>query len=157
MPMKIAGTAPKNACTSTTPAEDGMCSSHFCGITAEQLGAAMDPESPCGAPEQACEQGGTLAKKVTDCSIEEKSKINNLGKTNEQLRPLVQACVYKDAEIKQTVTTECLGCFLDVAECAGEKCLTDCLVGTASQCDACRIRNGCEQPLFACAGLPNPL
>jgi hypothetical protein len=155
--VEIAGTAPKAKCTSTTPAADGMCSSHFCGISEEDLATGMDPKSPCGTAALACEQGAVLAKQVTDCSIKVKAMATNLGKTNEQLRPSVQDCVYEDAEIKANTNDECLGCFLDVAECAGDKCLTECLVGTPAQCDACRISKGCEEPLFDCAGLPNPL
>jgi hypothetical protein len=151
----IKGSAKKAGCSSTQAAEDGMCSSHFCGITEEQLASASDPESVCGPPATACEEGGRLAKSVTDCSIQVKA--TNFGKTNEQLRPLVQACVYKDAEIKAKVNTECLGCFLAVAECAGEKCLVECLTGSPAVCDKCRIDKGCEAPLFECAGLPNPL
>ncbi|MET0339376.1 MAG: hypothetical protein ABW252_00155 [Polyangiales bacterium] len=155
--IEIAGTAPKAKCTSTTAAKGGMCSSHFCGITEEQLGSAMSPSSPCGTAALACEQGAVLAKKVTDCSITTKAMASNLGKSNAQLRPLVQDCVFEDEEIKSNTNEECLGCFLNVAECAGDKCLTECLVGTPAQCDACRISKGCEEPLFDCAGLPNPL
>lgn len=151
----IKGSAKKAGCSSTQAAKNGMCSSHFCGITEEQLASATDPASVCGDPSTACEEGGRLAKSVTDCSIQVKA--TNLGKSNEQLRPLIQTCVYKDAEIKEKVNTECLGCFLAVAECAGENCLVECLTGSPAQCDKCRIDKGCEAPLFECAGLPNPL
>jgi len=153
--VDIAGSASRNHCLSTSPAENGMCSSHFCGVTEEQLAAAISADSVCGDAATTCEEGGRLAKKVTDCSIEVKA--TNLGKSNEQLRPVVQACVYKDAEFKARVNEECLGCFLDVAECAGDKCLVQCLTGSPAVCDKCRIDQGCEKPLFKCAGLPDPL
>jgi hypothetical protein len=151
----ISGSAKTAGCSSISAAEDGMCSSHFCGVTEEQLSAVASPDSVCGDVVTACEQGGKLAKAVTDCSIQVKA--SNLGKTNEQLRPLVSTCVYKDAELKEKVGTECLGCFLTVAECAGDKCLVQCLTGTQAACDKCRIDKGCEQPLFECVGLPSPL
>lgn len=151
----ISGSAAKAGCSSISTPEDGMCSSHFCGVTEEQLSAAASPDSVCGDAATACEQGGKLAKAVTDCSIQVKA--TNLGKSNEQLRPLVAECVYKDAELKEKVGTECLGCFLTVAECAGDKCLVQCLTGSQATCDKCRIDKGCEQPLFECVGLPNPL
>jgi hypothetical protein len=76
--------------------------------------------------------------------------------TNEMLRPMVQDCVFQDAEIKAKVTPDCLACTITAAECAGDNCLAECLAGDSALCDSCRKMNNCDQPVFACGGIPSP-
>jgi hypothetical protein len=76
--------------------------------------------------------------------------------SNAELRPLIRDCVFEDAEIEQMVNPDCLSCFIDAAQCAGDNCLIECLSGDSPGCDACRLENDCEQPVFACTALPSP-
>lgn len=132
------------------------CAGVYCGVTEPQLAAAFEelPDRLCKiSAAWACE--GATVRKVGDCAREVKSAnpLNN----NAQNRPLVQACVYKDASIMQNVTPECLSCYLDSAICSGDKCLVECIAGNSKSCDDCRLRNNCSQPVAPCTGLPNPL
>ncbi|MDD9941996.1 MAG: hypothetical protein OXU20_13205, partial [Myxococcales bacterium] len=121
----------------------------------------LDPNGACGANNnaggvaQVCDGGLVIV--VGDCARTIKSQPQNLFSDNETLKPLVAQCVYEDPQFTDTLSMECLGCFLDVALCAGNLCLPQCLSGNTPECDQCRKDNNCEQPLFPCAGLPNPL
>lgn len=159
MPELTAGTAIPAGCASEALAEGGMCGSWFCGVDAETLDKGLDPNGACG--ENMGNMGGIdfvcearPVKVVGDCARMVKSSMPFA--TNEQLRPLVRDCVYQDAEIKANVTEPCLNCFIDVADCAGTYCLLQCLASADATCDQCRLDNNCDQPLFDCAGFPNP-
>lgn len=160
MPELVAGTASAAGCLSYTEPANGMCGSYFCGVDEATLAKALDPNTVCGenmgntgGSAFVCE--GRLVSVVGACARTVKAA--NFLLTNEQLRPLVQDCVYEDAEIKMKVTEQCLSCFIDVADCAGTNCLVECLAGDSEACDQCRMNNNCEQPLFPCGGFPNPL
>ena len=44
------------------------------------------------------------------------------GASDAELRPLIEQCVYQaNPEIQQKVTPKCLGCRIDVAQCAGDE------------------------------------
>jgi hypothetical protein len=150
-PSVIAGTAVKNKCSSVGKPTGNMCGSYYCGVDESQISAELVSDSLCGNVKAVCE--GRLVDVVAGCA---RSKlIANLGMSFEAIRPKVQECVYKDAEFKELVPATCLGCFLDAAVCAGNKCLAECL-GDGPNCDACRQKNNCDQAVFTCAKLPNP-
>lgn len=161
MPELVAGTAGPASCYSYTRPANGMCGSHCCGVDQATLEKALDPNGACGANNnaggvaQVCDGGLVIV--VGDCARTIKSQPQNLFSDNETLKPLVAQCVYEDPQFTDTLSMECLGCFLDVALCAGNLCLPQCLSGNTPECDQCRKDNNCEQPLFPCAGLPNPL
>jgi hypothetical protein len=91
---------------------------------------------------------------VGTCAREERAA--NLFANTDERRVRIRDCVYQDAEIATNMREACLDCFIDVALCAGENCLIQCLAGDSAACDACRQDNDCERPLFACSGLPDP-
>jgi hypothetical protein len=96
-----------------------------------------------------------VIEKVGTCARMVKSAM--FAATNEQLRPMIQDCVYEDAEIKAAVPADCLNCTIDAAACASDNCLTSCLAGDSTTCDACRLKNNCDPVVFSCGGLPSPL
>lgn len=150
-PNLIMGTAVKNKCSSVGKPTGNMCGSYYCGVNESQIAAELASDSLCGNVKAVCE--GRLVSVVATCA--RSTLIANLGMSFEAIRPKVQECVYKDAEFKQLVPATCLGCFLDAAVCAGNKCLAECL-GDGPNCDACRQKNNCDQTVFTCAKLPNP-
>jgi len=150
----IAGTGTAASCTSYTAPTGQKCGSYYCGVDLAMLTAATVPGGKCGNDlAYVCE--ASLPLVVGACARKIKS-MNPLSSPKD-LRPQVRACAYEDAEVKEKVSDDCLGCYLDSAECAGEKCLVDCLAGDSPGCDACRLKNNCTKPVFACNGLPDPL
>jgi len=147
----IAGSATKAKCSSYGEPKNGMCGSYYCGVTQEQIMSELPADTLCPDPVRVCDGG--LVKAVGDCA--RSTKAANLTATNAQLKPKVQACVQKNPEFAD-LQVECIGCFLDVALCAGDKCLLECLVGDSAGCDSCRMKNNCEKPVFSCAKLPSP-
>jgi hypothetical protein len=148
----VAGTAIEAGCSSAQPPADGMCGGYYCGVDADTLTAAFDPASRCGGdPAMACD--GALTTAVAACARQVKAAMPFAS--NDALRPMIQACVYEDAEL-QAVPEDCLGCFLDVAACASDHCLFQCLAGDSEECDQCQLDNDCTVPVFDCGGLPNP-
>lgn len=151
-PLSIAGTG--TDCNSYTEQTDTQCGSYYCGVDLAMLTDAIAPGAKCGDdPAYVCK--ATLPLVVGACA--RKIKSANPLSSPKDLRPQVRDCAYEDAEVKEKVSDECLGCYLDSAECAGEKCLVECLAGDSPGCDACRLTNNCTQPVFGCNGLPNPL
>ena len=151
MMSTIEGTATASKCSSYGAAKGGMCGSYYCGVTLDQIKAELPADTLCPEPEQVCDGG--LVKAVGNCA--RTTKAANLTANNAKLKPLVAECVKKVPEFAQ-LADACLGCFLDVALCAGDKCLLECLAGDSAGCDSCRKRNNCEEPVFSCAKIPNP-
>jgi hypothetical protein len=158
-PELVAGTATAAGCASFASPENGSCGSYYCGVDLGTLELALDPSSLCG--ENTGNAGGAAfvcegrpVSVVGACARREKSA--NILASNDELRPLIRDCVYEDAEMAANVTEQCLDCFIDVAQCAGDNCLLECLAGDSAGCDRCRRENGCERPLFSCSGLPDP-
>lgn len=147
----IAGSATKNKCSSYGAAKSGMCGSYYCGVTEAQIMSELPADTLCPDPTRICD--ATLVKVVGDCA--RNTKALNLGLANAQLKPKVEACVLKNPTFAD-LSTSCIGCFLDVALCAGDKCLLECLTGDSAGCDSCRAKNNCDKPVFSCAKLPNP-
>lgn len=150
-PSTIAGTAVKSKCSSVAKPANNMCGSYYCGVDRSAIEAELSSDSLCADVGAVCD--GRLVSVVASCA--RSTLIANLGQTFEAIRPKVQECVYKDAEFKELVPETCLGCFLDAAVCAGNKCLAECLADGPG-CDVCRQKNNCDQAVFSCAKLPNP-
>lgn len=161
----ITGTATKAKCLTYALAEDGKCGSLYCGVEESYfLKNAKEYETEveklgltgaCNGGDVAFACRATLPLNVGKCARALKSKFPM--QTHEELRPQVEKCVYEDAEIKELVTKECMGCYLDAAECAADNCLVACLAGDSPQCDTCRAKAGCDAKVFPCSGLPSPL
>jgi hypothetical protein len=148
----VAGTAEPAGCYSYTTPSDGMCGSHYCGVTEAQLRAEIPEDSVCGDPEFACT--GNLVTVAGACA--RRIKGNMPFASNEALRPSIVSCVNEDPEIAQRVSSGCLDCFLDALDCISQACLTDCLNGDSPQCDRCGRNAGCFDPVYSCGGLPDP-
>lgn len=153
-PSLVAGTATAAGCSSYQRPANGMCGGYFCGVDQATLAKALDPGGECTS-DAAFVCDGRLVNKVGECARRIKSQM--VFASNDELRGPTQDCVYEDPEFNGKVPEQCLGCFLDAAICAGDKCLLQCLQGDSSMCDQCRLDNNCEQPVFPCTGLPSPL
>jgi hypothetical protein len=133
------------------------CASWYCGVTLAEMkthyvqGMGICATRPA---EEICDN--KIPIDVGKCAREIKSA--NLGASNESLRPKVIECVRKANMTDYTLEKlpdNCLNCFVDVANCAGDKCLIECLLDDNKDCDACRLKNNCDQKVFTCGGLPN--
>ena len=114
--------------------------------------AAIDPDAVCGGdPALSC--SSALVGVLGQCARDAKGAMPSAS--DEELRPLIEACVNEDARFED-LATDCLSCFLDATACASENCLVECLAGDSPACDRCQIESGCTLPVFACGGLPNP-
>jgi hypothetical protein len=151
-PTLVMGTG--TMCSSYGAPMNGKCGGYFCGVDQATLQKAVDPMALCGSDiDLLCRNAVITA--VGTCARQVKSQMPLA--TNDELSPMVQDCVFQDAEIKMNTTPECLACTITAAECAGDQCLAQCLAGDSAQCDSCRKMNNCDQPVFACGGLPSPL
>jgi len=151
----VSGTATKAACLSYSEGEpdSGMCNGYYCGVTEAQIAQSIPANPVCGlSAGDLCK--GTLTDAVAGCTRQ--VVVAHLGEPIEPLRPLIHDCVFEDAAIKAKVNEGCLGCFLNVAICAASNCLVECLADSPN-CDSCRRKANCEQPVFGCGGLPDPL
>jgi hypothetical protein len=150
-PSLVTGTGAM--CSSYGAPTNGKCGGYFCGVDMATLEKAVDPTAKCGAAiGLLCSNAVVTA--VGMCARTVKSSMPTAS--NEMLRPMVQDCVFQNADLKARVTPECLACTITAAECAGDKCLPECLAGDSAQCDSCRKMNNCEQPVFECGGIPSP-
>lgn len=150
----VAGSATKNKCTSYTKASGSMCGGYFCGVTEEQIAAEVPADTLCGdmAATGACDN--KLPTALAKCARDIKS--GSPLSSNDELKPMIQACVFKDADLKANTPQPCMDCFLTAATCAGDNCLVECLTGDSKDCDACRAKNKCDSTVFTCANLPSP-
>jgi hypothetical protein len=149
----VAGSALRAGCSSYQPPANGMCGGRYCGVTEEMIARESTPNAKCSSTAAfKCE--GRIVLVVGACARRIKSAMPFAS--NDELRPMIRDCVFEDAEIKQMLNDECLSCFIDAAQCAGDNCLIECLAGDSASCDTCRLDNNCEQPVFPCTGLPNP-
>jgi len=148
----VAGTAGPAGCYSYTTPSNGMCGSHYCGVTEAQLRAEIPANSVCGDPEFACT--GNLVRVSGACA--RRVKGNMPFASNESLRPAIVSCVNEDREIAERVSAGCMSCFLDALDCVSQACLVECLNGDSPQCDRCGQNAGCFDPVFSCGDLPNP-
>lgn len=154
-PTLLIGTG--GSCQSYTPPANGMCAGWFCGVNEETLAKAIDPMSECGG-DAAMLCSGAVPEAVGQCARELKTSM--AGATDEELRPLIEQCVYQaNPEIQEKTPQKCLACTIDVAQCAGQidTCLFSCLSGNSPECDTCRLQNNCDQMVFPCLGLPSPI
>ena len=150
-PSLVKGTGA--SCSSYGTPMNGKCGGYYCGVDQATLQKAVDPSAKCGGDvDLLCSNKVVIA--VGMCARQIKSAMPLA--TNDELRPMVQACVFEDAEIKMKTSPECLNCTIDAAACAGDNCLIQCLAGDSAQCDSCRKMNNCEMPVFTCGGLPAP-
>jgi hypothetical protein len=141
-------------CSSYGAPMNGKCAGYFCGVDQETLTKAVDPMAKCGGDiDLLCRNSVITA--VGMCARQVKGQMPTAP--NEALRPMVQDCVFQDAEIKANVTPDCLACTIAAAECAADMCLAECLAGDSALCDSCRKMNNCDQPVFECGGIPSPL
>jgi hypothetical protein len=151
---KIPGSAEAAGCSSYGLPMGGMCAGYYCGVTIDDVRAELKPGSLCDPdPEKICDGG--LTREVGKCARETKSNPANAFDTDAQIRMKVQACVLKNAKYAET-DVDCLGCFLDAAQCASDNCLTQCLTGDSATCDKCRMDAECNQTVPSCAGFPSP-
>lgn len=148
----FAGSAAENQCLSYTAAKPGMCMGYFCGATESQLAAAIPADSLCPDPKLLC--NGGLLTAVAKCA--RSTIIANLGSPIDPLKPKMEECVFADPTVKDLVSKQCVGCYLNAAACAATNCLVPCLSDSPA-CDQCRAKNNCEKPVFECAKLPSPL
>jgi hypothetical protein len=151
-PSLVTGTGA--SCSSYGAPMNGKCGGYFCGVDQATLEKAVDPAAKCGGAVDLLCSNATITA-VGNCARQVKSQMPLAS--NDVLRPMVQDCVYQDAMLKMKVTPDCLACTITAAECAGDKCLAQCLAGDSAGCDSCRKTNNCDQPVFACGGLPSPL
>jgi hypothetical protein len=151
-PSLVIGTGA--SCSSYGAPANGKCGGYFCGVDQVTLQKAVDPTAICGGAVDLLCSNATITA-VGNCARQVKSQMPLAS--NDVLRPMVQDCVYQDAMLKMKVTPECLACTITAAECAGDKCLAQCLAGDSAGCDSCRKTNNCDQPVFACGGIPSPL
>jgi len=151
---KIPGSAAEAKCSSYGLPMGDQCGGYYCGITKADIEAELKPGSLCNPdPEKICDGG--LTREVGKCARSVKSDIANALDTEAQIRMKVQQCVLKASAFADT-EVECLGCFLDAAQCASDNCLTQCLTGDSAACDKCRMDNDCNQTVPTCAGFPSP-
>ena len=149
----ISGSAEAAGCQSFTAQTDSTCYGFYCGISKETLASAVLSSRKCDYPvEDAC--AGLLSTKVGSCARTVKSQ--NIFASEADIRTKTGECVYEDAKLKSTVSMGCLDCYLDAAMCASKHCVTQCLSGDSKNCDECRLKNNCNQPVPGCAGLPSP-
>lgn len=151
-PTLVTGTGA--SCSSYGAPMNGKCGGYFCGVDQASLEKAVDPAAKCGGAIDLLCSNATITA-VGNCARQVKSQMPLAS--NDELRPMVQACVYQDATLQMKVSPECLACTITAAECAGDNCLVQCLAGDSAQCDSCRKTNNCDQPVFACGGIPSPL
>ncbi len=163
-PSKVKGTA--GMCTSTTKAANGKCGSYYCNVDKATLTPEINPAKPCGHDDKnvtnqavydyVCE--ASLPDVVTKCAgmFTADAVLNPAGfktKTND--------CVKMDPSVTgKGVTQQCLDCFAEVAFCCAADtlgCALTCSGGASKECDDAQKAAGCVNPLFVCAGLPNPL
>jgi len=151
----IKGSAMKAGCSSYQAREgDNQCAGYYCGVSKKTIEAELKPGTGKCSPtaEDVC--AGTVTTRVAKCARETKSNPLNALDSDAVIREKTLACVKMDPAIDST--DECLGCFLDAAQCASKNCLTQCLTGDSANCDDCRLKNNCNQPVPICAGLPSP-
>jgi hypothetical protein len=149
---KLQGTG--DMCHSYTAVDGDKCQGWYCGVTEKELSDAVDPKAKCGGNVPLLCMGSVTVA-VGKCARDEKTK--NFSLSNDELKPLVRDCVYKDEAIKAAVPENCLDCTIDVAECAADNCLAPCLGGDTPQCDTCRLQAKCDQKVFGCGELPAPI
>ncbi len=151
----IKGSAMRAGCSSYQAREgDNQCAGYYCGVSKKTIENELKSGSGKCNPtaEDVC--AGTVTTRVAKCARETKSNPLNALDSDAVIREKTLACVKMAPEIDSS--DECLGCFLDAAQCASNNCLTQCLTGDSPNCDTCRINNNCNQPVPLCAGLPSP-
>lgn len=144
-------------CTSYGTPTGDKCAGYYCKLTKADLAPAFPTTGKCSifTAERVC--AGALTVSVGKCARAEKTLGTALLLNDAQIRANTETCIYKDAQFAD-VPKECMSCFLDAAQCAGDKCSAQCLTADpgSAACDKCRMDNNCNQPAPACAGLPNP-
>lgn len=140
-------------CNSYTAPTSSKCGGYYCNLTPQQLDAAYDPLAVCGGISSSLLCSVRLNLDAGRCFRQVKSA--NIVASNAELRPKVEECVRKLDLAYSSISSQCMGCYADVHACAMDKCLIECLSEDNVDCDKCRIKNNCDQPLPGCGGLPN--
>lgn len=150
---RVAGTASTANCKSYTQQTATSCYGYYCGVDEATLAAEFSPTRKCDYPvEDAC--AGLLSQKVGACARMVKSQNPIISEADHRKQTV--NCVYGDQHLKDTVSMDCLDCYVDAAMCASKHCTLQCLAGDSDACDECRMKNNCNQPVPACAELPSP-
>lgn len=150
----IAGTY--MGCASNTPQSATNCAGYYCGVSEADIAANLIPGSgPCSDQSATRVCAGQLSTTTASCARSVKSNPLNLADDDAALRAKMEACIFEDADLQANVSSACVSCFLDAAQCASDNCLGACLAGDSPECDGCRLDNGCNQTVPPCGGLPN--
>jgi hypothetical protein len=150
----IKGTAKKAGCSSYQEQDgDDQCAGYYCGVSMDMIEAELKGGGKCDpTPKDVC--SGKVTTRVAQCARDTKKNPVNAFDSDAMIRAKTLTCIQMDTSID--ASEECLGCFLDAAQCASKNCLTQCLTGDNANCDTCRLNNNCNQPVPLCAGLPTP-
>ncbi|MET0283610.1 MAG: hypothetical protein ABW352_04050 [Polyangiales bacterium] len=156
MQSEIAGSALAAKCSTYGKRTEQMCAGVFCGVTLAQIEAELDPAATCAVTaEQIC--AGKMPTTTALCARQIKSDPFNALDSDAMLRTKIRDCIYTtEPSIKENASPKCTDCFLDAALCSSTHCVAQCLTGDSAECDKCRDANDCTQPVFGCAGVPNP-
>lgn len=134
-----------SVCKSWTKPANGLCGGAHCLQTYEQLEASAHPESVCGS----------AVDLQTLCSLRGPDAVGTCAVTYAADRSKIAGCAA--TALNGEVSTGCLDCYLKSVDCAFDRCLLDCLAGSATQrCDTCRANRGCAAEFFECARLTVP-
>jgi hypothetical protein len=149
----ISGSATRAQCTSYRGTSYPFCGGYFCGVTEEQIAAALPAQTPCGSSAATLACDNTLQSTVARCAREARS--SDVLASTPELRPLIESCALKNGALSATPAA-CLSCYVRASECDADHCLLECLTGDSRNCEACRAKNSCNTAALTCAGLPNP-
>jgi hypothetical protein len=134
-----------SVCKSWTKPANGMCGGAHCLQTFEELKASALPDSVCGSD----------VDLQTLCSLRGPDAVGMCAVTYAGDPSKIPGCAV--AALKGEVSAGCLDCYVKSVDCVFERCLADCLAGSATQrCDTCRANQGCASDFFDCARLTVP-
>lgn len=140
------GDAGTFACTSYTPpnAATNRCGGSHCQQSPQQLRMDTPASAACGTQDEVDAFCSLEAVDVVgDCAVEA------LG-----VAEGTRACA---KEKLPKLSDGCLDCYVASASCTA-KCISVCFPDRKNAaCDACRVREGCIDEFYTCAGFVNPL
>lgn len=142
------GTAAPYTCNSFTPPTATLCGGSHCQETQAELKAGLSPSGACK----------TDMEVSTFCNLKAVNEVRTCAVSNFGNTMAGQTCARQKLP---EVSPACLQCYLDSAECAGNKCLLECFMATnesnTGPCDACRVAQGCISSFYSCAGFRDPI
>jgi hypothetical protein len=130
-------------CAATTAATATMCGGLHCGETPAELKA--------GRTAGACT---TDAESESLCSLKAVNEVRACATMHLIDTAGRNACAMTKLP---ELSSGCLDCFLAGAQCAQDKCFSECATGNIVACDTCRVQMGCVAAFYTCAGFRNPL